>query len=65
MAKVIKKLELTADKVKLVVEDVDRWGYVKYNSRRQMTFNRRHFENALRQALITVPWDQINGPQSR
>lgn len=56
--KEIKSIEIKGDKVTLVVQDRDSWGTVR--DRRQMTFRRRHFEKALMDADITVPWKAVN-----
>lgn len=38
---------------------VERWGrYGPIRDSRRLTFERRDFERALRQAEVTVPWDQ-------
>ena len=56
--KKIKSIEIKKDKVKIVVEDRDLYGTVR--RRQQMTFGRRHFETALQNADITVPWKAVN-----
>ena len=56
MSKEIDKVEVTDKKVTLKIVWRDGWGIYK---RQQMTFSRRHFENAMARAGITVPWSRV------
>lgn len=53
----IAKVEVTSHKVKLVIEDRDVYG--RKSKSQQMTFRRRHFEQAMANAGITVPWSKV------
>jgi len=53
------KVTLTeTDRVRLEIEFRDSWGQVQ--KRQQVSFSRRVFERALRDADITVPWSAVN-----
>ena len=56
--KEIHSIEIRGDRVRVKVHDRDAtWGWIR--NRQQMTFRRRQFEQALRDAEIVVPWDQV------
>lgn len=55
--KEVNRVRIKGDRVTLTVVDRDSWGTIR--SRRQMTFRRRAFERALRDAEVTVPWTEV------
>lgn len=57
MSREINKVEVTDTKVKIVVVERNYWGSIV--RRQQMTFKRRHFEQAMANAGITVPWSRV------
>lgn len=58
--KEVKSIEVRRDRVKIEVVERDRWGAIRH--RQQLTFHRRGFENALRAAEMTVPWEEVRRP---
>lgn len=59
MSKEIDKVLVTDTKVTLKIVFRDAWGIYK---RQQMTFSRRQFEVAMRDAQVTVPWNRVHQP---
>lgn len=56
--KQIHKVVVKPGKVTLTIVERDYWGAIK--KRQQMTFTKRHFDKALSDAEITVPWKDLN-----